>query len=102
MDDDFKINADTGELTNNERLSIKERLFFFYYQINKKNEINELVTSIFIILETIQQISYVFSEPLYDLWKISNENSGKFIKKVITATRISQLFSLVKFNVFLY
>ena len=38
MDDDFKINADTGELTNNERLSIKERLFFFYYQIKKKKK----------------------------------------------------------------
>ncbi len=102
MDDDFKINTDSGELSNNEGLSIKERIFFFYYQINKKNEINELVTSIFIILETIQQVSYVFTDPLYDIWKISNKDTGKFIKNVITATRLSQLFRLVKFNTFLY
>ncbi len=102
MDDDYKINTETGELANNEGVSIKERIFFFYYQINKKNEINELVTSILIVLETIQQISYVFTDPLYDIWKISNKDSGKFIKKVITATRLSQLFRLVKFNIFLY
>ena len=29
MDDDFKINTDSGEISNNEGLSIKERIFFF-------------------------------------------------------------------------
>ena len=100
MEDNFKFVSDTGEITNNEGFSIKNRIFFFYHQINKKNEINEVVTSIFIILETIQQISFVFSDPLYDLWGISNEKSGKFLKKIITATRLSQLFRFVKFNVF--
>ena len=100
MDEDFKFISDTGELTNNERVSIKNRIFFFYYQINKKNEINEVVTSIFIILETLQQISFVFSEPLYSLWRISNEDSGKYLKRIITATRLSQLFRLIKFNIF--
>ena len=101
MDDDFKIMTEEDDLTKNERIPLKNRLFNFYYQINKKNDINEVVTSIFIIIETIQQISYVFSEPLYSLWRIKNEKTGEFIQKIITATRISQLFRLVKFNVFL-
>ena len=29
MDDDYKINTETGELANNEGVSIKERIFFF-------------------------------------------------------------------------
>ena len=59
MDDDFKIMTEEDDLTKNERIPLKNRLFNFYYQINKKNDINEVVTSIFIIIETIQQISYV-------------------------------------------
>ena len=43
----------------------------------------------------------LISEPLYSLWRIINEKTGEFIQKIITATRISQLFRLVKFNVFL-
>ncbi len=34
-----------------------------------------------IIFEIIQQISYVFTDSLYDKWKISNKDSGKFKKK---------------------
>ena len=58
MDDDFKIMTDEADLTKNERIPLKNRLFNFYYQINKKKDIKE-VTRIFIIIETIQQISYV-------------------------------------------
>ena len=58
MDDDFKIMTDEADLTKNERIPLKNRLFNFYYQINKKKDIKE-VTRIFIIIEKIQQISYV-------------------------------------------
>ena len=58
MDDDFKIMTEEDDLTKNERIPLKNRLFNFYYQINKKKDIKE-VTRIFIIIEKIQQISYV-------------------------------------------
>ena len=101
MEDDLRLMTDEDEISNNENVPIKNRLFYFYYQINKKNEINEVVTSIFIVIETLQQISFVFSEPLYSLWKIKNEKTGDFLKKIITGPRLSQLFRLVKFNVYL-
>ena len=41
MDDDFKIMTDEADLTKNERIPLKNRLFNFYYQINKKKDIKK-------------------------------------------------------------
>ena len=36
MDDDFKTMTEEDDLTKNERIPLKNRLFNSYYQINKK------------------------------------------------------------------
>ena len=41
MDDDFKIMTEEDDLTKNERIPLKNRLFNFYYQINKKKDIKK-------------------------------------------------------------
>ncbi len=61
MEKNNKLNK---ELSTTEEVTLKTKLFtYFYYVLNKK-DINILLTTIFLIIETIQFISYAFSDPV--------------------------------------
>ena len=57
-----KLNRD---LTQTEKLEIKNNLFYLFYHINKKKDMNILICCFYIFIETFQIISFAFSEPVY-------------------------------------
>ena len=73
---------------------------YFYLIIKSKKEMNSLIISLLIILETIQFISYAFTEPHLDTWKI-NKKSLKIISIILGSIRISPLMIYVTFNNYL-
>lgn len=84
----------------NEEISFKHRLFIFFANILQKKKINVLLTSIFLVIETVQIISYAFTHPLIDVWNFA-ENTADTIHKVIGAARITTLYHELTFNKYL-
>ncbi len=59
-----KNNKLNKELSTTEEITLKSKLFTYFYYVLKKKDINLLLCSIFLIFETIQFISYAFSDPV--------------------------------------
>ena len=101
-----KILSDTKTLKsqkdnfNEEETKIKFRLFLFYSEILKKKQVNILITSILLIIETIQMVSYAFTQPLVSLWELS-PSTEDYLKKIIGAPRITPLYYYLNFNEYL-
>lgn len=85
------------ELNSQEEASFKARLFAFFYYVLKKKDINLFLCCLFLILETIQLISFAFSEPHAVIWNI-NTDTMYYIKLVVTASRIAPLVKFLTFN----
>ena len=60
VSDKNKLNKDT----TNEDINLKFRIFNFFFYVLKKRDLSIFLCALFIILETIQLISYAFSEPV--------------------------------------
>ena len=59
-----KNNKLSKELSTTEEISLKTKLFTFFYYVLKKKDINIFLCTIFLILETLQFVSYSFSDPV--------------------------------------
>jgi hypothetical protein len=59
-----KNNKLNKELSSMEEISIQQRIFTYYYYVLKKKDINLVICSLLLILESIQVISFAFSEPV--------------------------------------
>ncbi len=64
MDSNDKNNKHNKELSALDEVPLKLRLFNFYYFVLKKKDINMLFCALLLILETIQIISFAFSDPV--------------------------------------
>ena len=81
--------------------SLKFKIYnFFYLLLKTKKEFNTIILSFLIVLETIQFISYAFSEPHLDSWKI-DKRVINIISIILGSTRISPLMKYVSFNNYL-
>ena len=81
--------------------SLKLKVYNYFYLILKsKGKINSIIISFFILLETIQLISYAFEEPHLESWKLS-KNVIKYISIILGSVRISPLMKYVTFNDYL-
>ena len=56
-----KINKEI--IQTNDELTTKTKLFNFFYNVLKRKDFNVFITSLLLIIETIQVISYAFSDP---------------------------------------
>ena len=87
--------------TLGEEKSFKLKVYNYFYLILKsKGKINSIIISFFIILETIQLVSYAFSEPHLDSWKL-NQNVIKYISIILGSVRISPLMKYITFDDYL-
>ena len=87
--------------TLGEEKSLKLKVYNYFYLILKsKGKINSIIISFFIILETIQLVSYAFSEPHLDSWKL-NQNVIKYISIILGSVRISPLMKYITFDDYL-
>ena len=81
--------------------SIKFKIYNYFYLILKsKNEINSIILVLLIVLETIQLISYAFSDPHLDSWKIDKQVID-IISIIFGSTRVSPLMKYLSFNTYL-
>ena len=81
--------------------SLKLKVYNYFYLILKsKGKINSIIILFLIILETIQLISYAFSEPHLYSWKL-NQNIIKYISIILGSVRISPLMKYVTFDDYL-
>ncbi len=90
---DKKLNK---ELSTSDEVSMNQRIFTFYFYVLRKKDINLLLCVLFLILETLQMISYAFSEPVYtsniNLWGLQLDTMDS-LKTIITATRLAPLLN---------
>ena len=87
--------------TLNDEKSLKLKIYNYFYLILKsRNKLNSYIISFFIILETIQLISYAFSEPHLDSWKL-NKNVIKYISMILGSLRISPLMKYISYSNYL-
>lgn len=61
MEKNNKLNK---ELSATEDITLKTKLFTYFYYVLKKKDINILLCTIFLFFETIQLISFAFSDPV--------------------------------------
>ena len=84
-----------------ENITISNRIYnYFYFMLNNKKEIKFFILYILYILETIQLISYGFSDPHINTWKVNKSTINK-ISDIIGILRITALMGYIKFNIFL-
>ena len=72
-----KNNKLSKELSTTDDISLKTRIFSFFYYVLKKKDINILLCTLFLILEMIQLISFAFSTPVSNIIKNSILICGK-------------------------
>ena len=81
--------------------SLKFKIYNFFYLILKsKKEMNSIILSFLIILETIQLISYAFTEPHLESWKIDS-TVIEYISIILGSLRVSPLMKYISFNNYL-
>jgi hypothetical protein len=100
-----KNNKLNKELSTSDEILMNQRIFNFYYYVLRKKDLNLLLCVLFLILETLQMISYAFSEPVYtinsNLWGL-NTNTMDSLKKIITAVRLAPLLNAENVGFSLY
>jgi hypothetical protein len=88
------------DLTPIEEISIKKKIFNFYFYTLRKKDLNKFFYIILFIIETLQLISYTFSTPHLNNWNIS-ENKMDDISMILGSVRFTPLLKYIKFDVFI-
>ena len=80
--------------------NLKIKIFdYFYYLVNEGKSPSIFILFILYILEIMQLISFAFSSPHANTWKISSK-SFKIIFNIISGFRLSPLLGFISFKVF--
>ena len=81
--------------------SLKFKIYnYFYLLLKTKKEFNTIILSFLIVLETIQFISYAFTDPHLDSWKIDKQIIN-IISIILGSTRLSPLMKYITFSNYL-
>lgn len=86
--------------TFNEEVSLINRIYSLFFYSLKKKDIGTGLCLIFLVLESIQLVSYAFSDPHVQLWGLSSDGSY-YLTLVTGAARIAPLMTLLSFNLYL-
>ena len=88
------------ELTNPDELSIKMKIFNFYFYVLRKKDINMFLCGFLLILETFQLVSYALTTPHMNNWGVKT-NTMDYIQLIVGAPRITPLMKYLKFDYFI-
>lgn len=72
------------ELANPDELSIKIKIFNFYFYVLRKKDINMFLCGFLLILETFQLVSYAFTTPHMNNWGVKT-NTMDYIQLIVEA-----------------
>ena len=88
------------ELTNPDELSIKMKIFNFYFYVLRKKDINMFLCGFLLILKTFQLVSYALITPHMNNWGVKT-NTMDYIQLIVGAPRITPLMKYLKFDYFI-
>ena len=88
------------ELTNPDELSIKMKIFNFYFYVLRKKDINMFLCGFLLILETFQLVSYALTTPHMNNWGVKT-NTMDYIQLIVGAPRITPLMKYLQFDYFI-
>ena len=88
------------DMNASEEVPIKTRIFAFFYYVLRKKDISLLICVIYLILESLQLISYAFSDPHTSLWNLTKDDMY-YVELIVAATRVAPLMKLLSFNYYL-
>ena len=94
------MSQNANDLDDNNNISLKLKLFNFYYSVLRKKSFGMPVLIIFIIFEAVELISYAFNKLFENLWKLDSK-SFKLIEIITGATRVTPLMKYLTFNEYL-
>ena len=92
-----KIQLLSKDLDANSDMSLKYRIFNFYYCTLRKKSVGLILLTFFMIFETIELISYAFIEIFRPFWKIK-DSSYDLIQLITGATRLTPLMKYLTFD----
>jgi hypothetical protein len=100
-----KNNKLNKELTTSDEVLMNQRIFNFYYFVLRKKDLNLFLCVLFLILETLQMISYAFSDPVdsnnANLWGLNLDTMDN-LKKILTSVRLAPLLNASNVGFSLY
>ena len=82
---------------NNKTLTLK--VFSYFYSLFQIKNIKRFFLYILMIIETIQFMSYAFSSPHYESWKI-NINHMKLLSNIVGVFRITTLMQFIDYKIY--
>ena len=85
------------DISITEDVSLKTKIFTFYFYVLRKRDINLFISSFLLLLETLQLISYAFTTPHTTIWRV-NLTTMDYVQLVIGAARITPLMKYLKYN----
>jgi len=94
------MNQNSNDLDDNNNISLKLKLFNFYYSVLRKKSFGMTILIVFIIFEGIELISYAFNKLFKKVWKL-NSDTFDLIELITGATRITALMKYLSFNGYL-
>ena len=77
-------------IQTSDEMNGKEKTFNYFYNVLKKKNLNVFIICLLIITETIQLISYGFSDPHKKFWKIKDSRINN-INSLVGALRVTQI-----------
>ena len=94
------MSQNANDLDDNNNISLKLKLFNFYYSVLRKKSFGKIVLIVFIIFEGIELISYAFNKLFKKIWKLNSDIFDLF-ELITGATRITVLMKYLTFNAYL-
>ena len=94
------MSQNANDLDDNNNMSLKLKVFNFYFSVLRKKSFGMTVLIIFIIFEAIEMISYAFNKLFKNLWKLDSYTFD-LIELITGATRITALMKYLTFNGYL-
>ena len=87
------------DMSSSNEVSLTLRAYQFFYYVLKKRDINVAICALLIILESLQVISYAFTDPFTKLWKL-DDDMMKILRVGVGAPRIAPLMELLGFTLY--
>ena len=101
MDNNFDKNPKfSKDLNVIDEINVKTKIFNFYFFVLRKKDFNIFICSLLLIIETIQLISYSFTEPHLKNWKIKESRMDN-ISLLVGASRITPIFKYIDYDLYI-
>ena len=99
MNEDKEYDLLFNDISLNDK-TVMMKAFHYFYLLNQK-QFKLFLIYIFIIIETIQFISYAFTSPHHYSWKIDDDDII-LISKIIGGFRLTSLIEMLDYKIYLF